>query len=312
MILRVCGSGPAGCSTARAARAIDFAAAAGARVVNISVGGATPAADEEEAINRHPEILFVVSAGNSGRDVDAGQGHWPCAYPVANVICVANLDRGGRLAESSNYGVTSVDIAAPGTDILTTGPDGGYLRGTGTSEAAPMVTGAASFLLSAAPDAAPWEIRDAILGSARPLPQLRGKVATGGVLDLEAALLRLAEADSDTPDGTRILARVRPLQAPRVANLSLAGRIDRRLTMRLSTRGVLTTWRITRVGDGRDRLVAVGRSKGTNGAVSLNLRLPATATTGRLRVVVKNPAGETVREIALRAPAPRSPRETSR
>lgn len=307
MILRVCTSGPTGCSTARAARAIDFAAAAGARVVNISVGGSQPSADEEEAIRRHPEVLFVVSAGNSGRDVDAGaERHWPCAYPVPNVICVANLERGKVLAASSNFGATSVDIAAPGTDLLTTGPDGGYLKGTGTSEAAPMIAGAASFLFSAAPDAGPAEIRDAILGSARALPALRGKVATGGVLDLEAAFLRLADVDAGAPDGLRVVARVRPLQTPAIAGVRLVGRTDRRINLRVNTRGVLTTWRVTRVSDGRDRLIAAGRSKGRNGVVAMDLRVPAGEDGGRVRIVLRNPAGETVREVAL--PQARGPR----
>ena len=68
------------------------------------------------AISR--ETLFVVAAGNSGRDLDGGDPDWPCAYTFANLICVGAADADGRLAPFSSYGATSVDLAAPGVSVL--------------------------------------------------------------------------------------------------------------------------------------------------------------------------------------------------
>jgi thermitase len=106
--------------------AIEYAAAAGARVVNASFtsSGYSPAL--LDAIRRHPGILFVAAAGNGGDDGVAddndGGAQYPCNFSVVNVVCVAASDQADRLASFSNFGTRSVDLAAPGTNVLSAIP----------------------------------------------------------------------------------------------------------------------------------------------------------------------------------------------
>jgi len=93
------------------------------------------------------EVLFVVAAGNGGTDSDT-TGTYPAAYDLDHIISVANLQCDGTLHDSSNYGAASVDIAAPGSYILSTTTEDTYSYMTGTSMAAPMVTAVAAMVYS--------------------------------------------------------------------------------------------------------------------------------------------------------------------
>ena len=104
------------------------------------------------------------------------------------MISVGNLLFNGSLDESSNYGPVSVDIAAPGTYILSTVPDNSYAFMSGTSMAAPMVTGAAAMLYSARTDLELLDVKNALLQSAHKLATLKGRVLSGGMLDVTAAM----------------------------------------------------------------------------------------------------------------------------
>jgi subtilisin family serine protease len=96
-----------------------YAVAAGARVVNISIGAYTPCQAERDVIDGAPNTLFVVSAMNDGENVD-DVPVYPCSLPSPNVVCVAATDPSDRLADFSNYGARSVDLAAPGVNVLST------------------------------------------------------------------------------------------------------------------------------------------------------------------------------------------------
>jgi subtilisin family serine protease len=170
-----------------------YAAAHGAKVVNLSLGGDQPSQAEYEAIRAASDVLFVTAAGNEGANVDATPSY-PCAYDLPNVLCVAATGGSDDLASFSNYGATSVDIAAPGVDILSTYYDpntaqGSYEWLSGTSMATPHVAGAAALLIGQHPlGLTPSQVREMLLSSAHEVDGLTGKVATGGRLDVAAAL----------------------------------------------------------------------------------------------------------------------------
>lgn len=132
-------------------------------------------------------VMFVAAAGNQGSDLDVTP-RYPGGYDLASVITVAATTPNGDLAGLSNYGATTVDLAAPGTLITSTWLGGSYGMLSGTSMAAPHVSGAIALLAAARPGLTVAEIRAAVLGGARPVAGLAGRTATGGMLDVRGAL----------------------------------------------------------------------------------------------------------------------------
>ncbi|WP_290610924.1 S8 family peptidase [Arsukibacterium sp. UBA3155] len=135
---------------------------------NNSWGGAGQSQALYEAIARHQQagILFIASAGNSGSQSLL----YPAAYDLANIISVAAHDQAQDKATFSNYGREWVDVTAPGAAIVTTDLDDGYTSVSGTSMAAPVVSGVVA-LLKAAEPALGWQALRARL-------LLTGKVST--------------------------------------------------------------------------------------------------------------------------------------
>ncbi len=170
---------------------IRYAEANGAEICNLSFGTEVYF-PELEQVMRESNMLFVVAAGNGdsrgiGVDIDV-KPDYPAGFDLDNVISVANLIFDGNLEVSSNYGVKNVDIAAPGTYIVSTTVNNSYGFMTGTSMAAPMVTGAAAFLYSYRTDIGLQDVKRILMESARKLPGLEGKVASGGMVDVFAAM----------------------------------------------------------------------------------------------------------------------------
>lgn len=192
-------------TSSAAIAALEYAAANHPQVINASFsGGGTKAM--RDAIAAHPEILYVAAAGNDALDEDFVR-HEPCTVPGTNVICVAASTPRDELASFSDYGATSVDLAAPGTSLLTTGPSG-YVLGDGTSFAAPQVSGAAALIYSEYPNARTWWVRERILSTVEQKPAFAGKVATGGRLNVAGAV---APTGDTTAPQTTITARPDPV-----------------------------------------------------------------------------------------------------
>jgi subtilisin family serine protease len=99
------------------AAGMAYAVRVGARIVNVSIGSRLPCQAERDVIESAPNTLFVVAAMNDGVNVDVDP-FYPCAYPSANIVCVAATDARDRLIAFSDYGARSVDLAAPGVSIL--------------------------------------------------------------------------------------------------------------------------------------------------------------------------------------------------
>lgn len=141
----------------------------------------------EEAIKNY-KGLFVVAAGNNyGRNIDTNK-ICPASLDLPNIITVASTDSQDQLSYFSNIGPNSVDLAAPGSDIYSTGIGSTYVYKSGTSMAAPQVAGVAALLKSEYPNLTTAQLKSAILDGADPIPQLDGKVATGGRLNAYKAL----------------------------------------------------------------------------------------------------------------------------
>jgi len=175
-------------------------------------------------------ITFVAAAGNNSSDNDATP-RYPSNYRLPNVITVAATDGTNGLAGLSNYGATTVDLGAPGIMIRSTFPGGLYGSLSGTSMAAPQVTGVFALLAAAKPGISVADTRAAILGSTTPVAALAGKTVTGGRLNARAALDALglppgflpAPASTPTPLPTTVPA---PPAAPVVVLLHDTGSSD--------------------------------------------------------------------------------------
>jgi subtilisin family serine protease len=133
------------------------------------------------------DMLFVVAAGNDGLNNDTAP-NYPSNYDLPNIISVAATDHNDALAGFSNYGAESVDLGAPGVDILSTLPGGSYGLNSGTSMATPHVSGAAALLLAAQPTLTNLQAKEILLANTDPIPALTGKVWTGGRLNVFEAL----------------------------------------------------------------------------------------------------------------------------
>lgn len=185
-----------GGTTANAIKAVDYLTMLKNRGINIvasnnSWGGGGYSQGLYDAISRANTagIMFIAAAGNNGTNNDA-TASYPSNYDLPNVIAVAAIDNTGALASFSQYGLTTVDLGAPGVAINSTTAFNTYSSYSGTSMATPHVTGAVALYASTHPGASVAQIRNAILSSTVPTPSLSGKTVTGGRLDANAALSR--------------------------------------------------------------------------------------------------------------------------
>src|SRR5215207_1512404 len=193
MPLKFMGRGGFG-STKDAVEAINYVierkkAGVNVRVISASWGSRQKSRALEDVIRKAGEndILFVAAAGNDHMDADKTP-HYPSNYKLPNIIAVAALDRKDQLAGFSNYGATSVHIAAPGREILSTWLDGAYQEHSGTSMATPFVAGVAGLVLSVEPNLSVKELRDRLLSTVDKTDALKGQVSTGGRLNAARAV----------------------------------------------------------------------------------------------------------------------------
>jgi subtilisin family serine protease len=195
MGLKFLGSSGSG-STADAIKAIEFAiqakaalgTAANVRILSNSWGGGgySQALKTQIDAAAAAEMLFVAAAGNSGLNTDINP-HYPSSYTSTNVISIAATTNRDQRASFSNYGYNSVDLGAPGQTIVSTMPNSTYASLSGTSMAAPHVSGAAALMLAACPMTT-VALKAALLGSVAPVASLNGITSTGGRLDVNAAV----------------------------------------------------------------------------------------------------------------------------
>lgn len=199
-----------GCSASSAdiINAIEYAALMNVRVSNNSYGGGPYSQAEYEAI-RSSKSIFVAAAGNSGKNNDTSPAY-PANYNLSNVISVAATDHNDLKAGFSNYGSSSVDLAAPGVNILSTSPGNVYSSKSGTSMATPHVAGAVALLMGhdsgLTNNEAKWKILKGT--DFKSLP-----VLTGGRLNINNSLRLPAPEVSVlvTPQGPTTIVRGNPI-----------------------------------------------------------------------------------------------------
>ena len=177
-------------SSSAAINSILYAVDNGAKILSNSWGGGGFSQSLFDAIsyaNDH-DVLFIAAAGNESSNNDNSPSY-PANYDLPNIISVAATDHRDQLSGFSNYGM-SVDLAAPGSNILSTYSDGGYATLSGTSMATPYVTGAAVLIKSNFPELTALEIKEILLETVDELDNLSGKVATSGRLNVINALTK--------------------------------------------------------------------------------------------------------------------------
>ncbi|HWQ62980.1 MAG TPA: S8 family serine peptidase [Methanospirillum sp.] len=216
--------------------AILYANKMGAQVISNSWGGTQYTQALKDAIDASSAVV-VCAAGNSGQNSDTNP-QYPAAMSSSNIISVAATDSKDNLASFSNYGPSSVDLAAPGVTIYSTYKNNQYQYLSGTSMATPFVSGVAGLLKAANPSMSKNQIRDRILSTVDKLSSLSGKVATGGRLNAASAVGSVSPSPTVTPS---------PTQQPGVLTASfmaspVSGRIPLRIQFIDTSVGQPTTW----------------------------------------------------------------------
>jgi subtilisin family serine protease len=235
-------------------QAIAYAGQHGASIINLSLGGTGYSDFVNQTIASSP-LLVVCAAGNDGTNDDATP-FYPASYDLPNIISVAASDSNDNLASFSNYGATSVDLAAPGVNIFSTyylyNYGYGYAWASGTSMAAPQVSGVAGLIKAVHSDYTVAQLKSAILSNTDAKSTFAGKTTTGGRLNADKAVLGAWQTwekvgDSIAP-GISIASGTSPAVAASNGQLDLfAIGTDNAIWHRSYVNGAWQTWE--KVGD---------------------------------------------------------------
>ena len=164
--------------------AMEYARLNGAKIVNASYADREFSQAEKDMIAQlnSDGILFVAAAGNEGVDSDQTPSY-PAGYHLPNIIAVAASNENDGLASFSNFGLVNVHVAAPGDGVFSTYPDDGYGSSSGTSMAAPHVSGLAALVWGSNPGLSAAQVKDRILDGADRTANLEGFIFTAGAIN---------------------------------------------------------------------------------------------------------------------------------
>lgn len=182
--------------TSDAILAVDYARARGVRIINASWGGGGDSELLEASIETFCRInngLFVAAAGNDATSND-DIPQFPAYYNVDRLVAVAASDRSDELADFSNWGAESVDLAAPGVEILSTFTNGRYAFASGTSMAAPHVSGTLAMLMDRNPNLSADDLKGFLLDWVDLSPGLNGRVLSDGRANAYRSITRIPDS----------------------------------------------------------------------------------------------------------------------
>jgi subtilisin family serine protease len=170
-------------------QAIKYATRMNAHIINYSGGGLEFSEEEKKAIQeaQRQGIMFIAAAGNERSNSDKHK-YFPADYGLSNIISVTAIDPNTQVLASSNYGVETVDLAAPGQNILSTLPNNSYGYMTGTSQATAFVTGAAAVVMAHKGTFSAEETKKYLLATGDGEESLINKTGTSRKLNLYKAL----------------------------------------------------------------------------------------------------------------------------
>jgi subtilisin family serine protease len=171
------------------AAGVDYMAARGARVVNMSFSSTSKSTMDPlgAKIAAQPDLLFVAAAGNDGEDLEL-KVRYPASFTADNLIVVAAVDDKGALTSWSNWGAVSCDVAAPGDAIFNTVVGGGWGTKSGTSMATPFVVNVAAKMLALAPELTPKQVKAALMATVDVRADFTGKMISKGVINAARAM----------------------------------------------------------------------------------------------------------------------------
>ena len=170
-----------------AGSAAEYLAKNDVRIINVSQGSERK---EEwlpflQAMKNHPEILFIVAAGNESQNIDK-KPVYPASFNLPNMLVVASVGISEAISEFSNFGIRHVHFAALGESLTAAKAGGGFWTVNGTSFAAPLVTRIAARMLQENPRLSTQELRTKLIHKARMKPELAAKIQYGILEDLSS------------------------------------------------------------------------------------------------------------------------------
>jgi len=173
-----------------AIKCVEYSALMGANLSSNSWGGGPYNQGLKDAIDAAGAagMLFAAAAGNDSSNNDSSP-HYPSSYDCESLIAVMATDHSDNKAGFSSWGPVSVDLGAPGVDILSCQLGGGYKYASGTSMATPHVAGACALIWSMNPAMSNNEVKDILLSTGDQIPALVGKCVSQGRLNLYQAIL---------------------------------------------------------------------------------------------------------------------------
>ena len=173
---------------------LNYAIDKGAKISSNSWGGGNvhySGGIWNAVLRNNLDHLFVASAGNSNREITDCYRRMTCGLKEPNLLCVASSAEWDERSSFSNYGKDYVHVFAPGTDILSSIPNGKYRKMSGTSMAAPQVSGLAALIMTMRDNMSAHEVRQLIEANVRVKSEYAPFVSTGGLIDVGATIKAL-------------------------------------------------------------------------------------------------------------------------